>query len=230
MRRNLSIAALIFGLIGLLELSWVLVENIKASPCGKPIMEHYFSIPSLLGFTLGFISIIKNGHEAPASLVDNVQASIQSGGKRLSIIGVIASAPGLLLTIASLPSCGLIICHIGRESSAMQTLRTIHNVQAQFQDIHSRFASLEELSASGLIDAEYASGRPISGYTYSSSDVTAETYCAHADRANDECGSRDFIVCEDGIIHYVESKVRGTAKRGAGTPLSGPSTGITPKR
>jgi hypothetical protein len=52
------------------------------------------------------------------------------------------------------------------------------------------------------------------GYVYSSSDITAKTYCVHADRANEKCGSRDFIVCEDGVIRFIESENRGAAKGG----------------
>ncbi|MCI0660716.1 MAG: hypothetical protein L0220_06555 [Acidobacteria bacterium] len=55
-RKSLPISALLFGSIGLLELGWVLMENIEASPCGKPLTQHYFSIPSLLGFSLGLIN------------------------------------------------------------------------------------------------------------------------------------------------------------------------------
>ena len=223
-RRSLPIAALLFSLIGLLELGWLWRENINASPCGRPLTEDYFSIPSLLGFTLGLIAIRKNTHGAPISLAEDVQSASWIGGKRMAILGIIASVPGLLLTIASLRSCGPHhLQELGRESAALQTLRTIHNYQAQFLAIHSRFATLEDLVASGMIEAEYASGRPISGYVYSSSDITAETYCAHADRANDKCGSRDFIVCEDGVIRFVESETRGAVRRGQGKPLMGAS-------
>jgi len=219
-RRGLPVAALLFGLIGLLELGWVWMENIKASPCGKPLTEHYFSIPSLLGFTLSLIAIIKSDHEAPASSAENVQIAIRTDRKRLAIIGAIVSAPGLLLTIASLPSCGILIDRF-RESAAIQTLRTIHNSQAVYYATQSRFATLEELAASGMIDAEYARGRPISGYIYSSSDITAKTYCVHANRANDKCGHRDFIVCEDGIIRFIESENKGSARRGEGKRIGG---------
>jgi hypothetical protein len=214
----LPVSALLFGLIGLLELGWVWMETIKASPCGKPLTEHYFSIPSLLGFTLGLIAIIKNNHKAAPSLVDNVRGAIRTGRKWLALIGIIASAPGLLITIASLPSCGMMIDHF-RESAAIQTLHTIHNYQEQYLTIHSRHATLEELAESLMIDAVYASGRPISGYVYSSSDITAKTYCIHADRANDKCGSRDFIVCEDGIIRFIGSKNKGALRRGEGQPV-----------
>jgi len=215
-RRGLPIAALLFGLIGLLELGWVWMENIKASPCGKPLMEHYFSIPSLLRFMLGLIAIIKNNRDAPVSLGEDVQAAIRTGGKRLAILGVIASVPGLLLTIASLPSCG-IIRDYSRELAAIQTLHTIHQNQTQYHNLHSRFATLEELAANEMIDAAYAGGRPISGYVYSASDITAKTYCVHADRANDKCGSRDFIVCEDGIIRFIESKKKAQCGEARGS-------------
>ncbi|MCI0393062.1 MAG: hypothetical protein MOB07_30390 [Acidobacteria bacterium] len=222
-RRGLPIAASLFGLIGLLELGWVWIDNINASPCGRPLTDDYFSIPSLLGFTLGLIAIRKNNREAPISLAGDVNPATLIGWRGLAILGVVVSIPGLLLTIASFRSCGLEDVKVGRESAALQTLRTIHIIQAQYSELHSRFATLEEMAAGGMIDAVYASGRPISGYVYSSSDVTAETYCAHANRANDKCGSRDFIVCEDGVIRFVESETKGAVSRGEGKPLGGAS-------
>jgi hypothetical protein len=218
-RRGLSIAALLLGLIGLLELGWVWMENIKASPCGKPLTEHYFSIPSLLGFMLGLTAIIKNNLNTSVSSGEDVRAVIRTGGKRLAILGVIASAPGLLITIASLPSCSIYATKICRECAPTQTLRTIHNSQAQFQATKQRFGTLKELNEAGQIDSSYANGIPVYGYIYTSSDTTAETYCVHADRANDKCGSRDFIVCEDGIIRFIESENKGAVRRGEGKPI-----------
>jgi len=219
-QRSLPIVALLFGLIGLLELGWMWVENIKATTCGGPYTEDYFSIPSLMGFTIGLIAIRKNTHGAPISLAEDVQAPIWISGKLLAILGAVAGAPGLLLAIASLPSCSIYSAYTGcRESGPMQTLRTIHNSQAQYYATLSRFGTLEELAAAGYIDAAQANGSPIYGYVYSSSDITAETYCAHADRANDKCGNRDFIICEDGVIRYNESKVKGTVNRNEGTPI-----------
>jgi hypothetical protein len=218
-RRGLPIAALMFGLIGLVELGRMWMENIKASPCGRPLTAGYFSISSLLGFTLGVVAIVKNNHEAPALVAEDVQGAIWTGGKRLAILGIIASAPGLLLTIASLPSYGFHHHYkSGRDSAAIQTLGTIRNVQAEYRTIHSRFATLEELAASGMIDAKYATGGPISGYVYSTSDITAETYCIHADRANGKCAYRDFVVCEDGVIRFIESETKGAVRRGEGQP------------
>src|SRR5262245_40907479 len=165
-RRGLHIAALLFGLIGLLELGWAWMEYIKASPCGKPHTEHYFSIPSLLGFMLGLTAIIKNNLNTSVSSGENVRAVIRTGAKRLAILGVMASAPGLLITIASLPSCSIYDTYGCRESGPIQTLRTIHNGQEQYFATLSRFATLGELAASEMVDAKYAGGRPISGYVY----------------------------------------------------------------
>jgi len=218
--RILPIAALLFSLIGLLELGWVWVENIKARTCGGPYTENYFSIPSLLGFTLSLIAIRKNHHGAPILLAEGIQAPIWTGGKLLAILGAVAGSPGLFLALASLPSCSIYSAPTGcRESGPMQTLRIIHNSQAQYYATCFHFGTLEELHATGYIEAALTDGSVTNGYVYSSSDITAETYCAHADRANDKCGSRDFIICEDGIIRYSESKVRGTVKRDEGTPL-----------
>jgi hypothetical protein len=138
-RRGLHIAALLFGLIGLLELGWVWMENIKARPCGMPRTENYFSIPSLLGFMLGLTAIIKNNLNTSVSSGEDVRAVIWTGGKRLAILGVIASAPGLLITIASLPSCSIYLTHPCRESGPTQTLRTIHN--SQEPDVGTLFVS-----------------------------------------------------------------------------------------
>jgi hypothetical protein len=218
-RRGLPVAALLFGLIGLLELGWVWMENIKASPCGKPRTEHYYSNPSLLGIMLSLTAIIKDNLNTPVSSGEDVRAAIRAGGKRLAILGVITSAPGLLITIASLPSFSIYLTHHCRESAPTQTLRTIHNSQAQFQAAKQRVGTLKELNEAGQIDSSYANGSSVYGYIYSSSNTTAETYCVHADRANDKCGSRDFIVCEDGIIRFIESETKGTVRRGEGQPI-----------
>jgi hypothetical protein len=219
-RRDLHMAALLFGSIGLIELGWMWMESINASPCGIHLTKYYFSIPSLLGFTLGLIAIIKNAQGATASSGEELRAANRIGGKWLAIFGVIASAPGLLLTISSLPSSGLYHSPTpGRNSAAVQTLRTIYIIQSQYYATHSRFATMEELDASGMIDSEYASRRPIFGYIYSSSDITTKTYCVHADRANGKCGYRDFVICEDGVIRFIESESKGAVRRGEWRPM-----------
>src|SRR5262249_59089104 len=111
------------------DVGWAGMQKITASHCGNPLTEHYFSIPSLLGFMLGPTAIIKNNLNTSVPSGEDVRAAIRTGAKRLAIIGVIASAPGLLITIAGLPSCSIYATHGCRESGPTQTLRTIHNSQ-----------------------------------------------------------------------------------------------------
>jgi hypothetical protein len=98
-------------------------------------------------------------------------------------------------------------------------LRTIHNIEMNFEAMNSRFATLDELAKSSLIDRNYSGGNAVSGYVYSSSSVSQKTFCVHAVRTAPAVASRDFVVCEDGIIHFVESKTPGVVKRGEGAEL-----------
>src|SRR5262245_36793445 len=95
----------------------------------------------------------------------------------------------------------------GRESAAIQSLRTVHQGQAAFQAQKQRFATLKELSEAGQLEANFANGAPISGYTYTSApEVTQDSYCVQATRQAASTASRDFNVIEDGTIRYIESK------------------------
>ena len=134
----------------------------------------------------------------------------------ITIIGIMAAVavPGLLRYLKT-----------GRETAAVQTLRNIHNSQATFQGIRGRFATLKELSDDDLLEKSYASGQPVNGYIYKDSDVSADTYCVHADRTSDSTGNRDFNITERGTVNYVESKTKGTVARGEGVPLATTGTG-----
>src|SRR5262249_26917183 len=156
-----------------------------------PIPEYPYSVPSLLGFAFGLSVIIKSGRQALISLNARVQSNVETVWRWTAIFGIIASVPGMLLTISNLPSCLVIRCMFCRESGPIQTLRMVHNSQAQYQAAKQRFGLMKDLNEAGYIDLDVAGGRPIDGYVYSTSDITAETYCAHADRAHDQCGRRD---------------------------------------
>lgn len=122
----------------------------------------------------------------------------------------------------------------GREMAAISSLKTIYGNQASYNAAKGRFGTLKELASAGyLLDQSYASGRPVSRYVYSDSDVSADTYCVHADRESDGSGDRDFNVTEVGVVHYVASKTRGTVARGEGTPITaaegGPETSRPPE-
>jgi type IV pilus assembly protein PilA len=131
----------------------------------------------------------------------------------VAIIGILAAVavPRLLETLRT-----------GRESAAIQTLRTMHNSQAQFQATKQRFATLKELNEANQIDLNYANGSPVSGYIYQSSpEVTQDKYCVQATRQAASTASRDFNVIEDGAVRFVESNSPNPIPHGEGTPLAG---------
>jgi type II secretory pathway pseudopilin PulG len=129
----------------------------------------------------------------------------------ITIIGIMAAVavPGLLSYLKT-----------GRETAATSTLKNIHNSQAQYQAVRGKFGTLKELADNDLLEKSYASGQPINGYTYTDSDISADTYCVHADRVSDSTANRDFNITERGIVNYVESKSKGTVARGEGVPLA----------
>ena len=108
-----------------------------------------------------------------------------------------------------------------REVATLNSLRTIHEIEMQFKELNLRFATLEELAESTPLDRKYTGGKVVSGYVYSTSVVSAESYCVHAVRASDATAHGDFVVCEDGIIRFVEQKTPGLVKRGEGVALIG---------
>ncbi len=147
------------------------------------------------------------------------------GGKGMAIAGIITSAVSLLLTAMFLILSAIAVpkvlegARLKRESAALNSLRAIHNNEMQFNAMKSRFTTLEELGEVGLLDKNYVGGIAVNSYVYSSSEVSEKTYCVHAVRTAPAVASRDFVVCEDGIIHFVESKTPGLVKRGEGAPL-----------
>jgi|SRR5215467_5898682 len=139
----------------------------------------------------------------------------------VAIIAILATVavPRLLRSLAT-----------GRESAAIQTLRTVHNSQATFQATKQRFGTLKELNEAGHIDLNYANGTPVSGYIYTSAaEVTQDRYCVQATRQASSTASKDFNVIEDGTVRFVESKDPNPIPHGEGTPLAGagsaPGTG-----
>jgi len=147
------------------------------------------------------------------------------GGKGMAIAGIVTSVVSLLmigvfgiLAAIAIPKLNENIKH-GRETAALNALRDIHNNQMQFKAMNSKFATLEELAESALLDQTYAGGNTVGGYVYSSSGVSETTFCAHAVRVSGAFAHHDFVICEDGIIRLVESKTPGVVKRGEGAEL-----------
>ncbi len=159
----------------------------------------------------------------------SVRKFVALAGALLVLMGLVACISPQLFT----NDCNC-HCKFGRETAAISTLRTIHNLQAQFQESHNRLASLKELAKVDLISARIASGEPSAGYVYSDFEISANTYCVSATRVNLSCwlglstsisAYRDFVICEDGIIRGNETKTIRRLQRGEGVPISESSDG-----
>ena len=110
---------------------------------------------------------------------------------------------------------------VSREIDVADILKGLHDSQLRYNSAKGRFGTLKELTEAGFItDLRYASGKPVNRYIYSDSDVSADTYCLHADRVSNSSGNHDFNISEDGIIYFIKSKTKGTVARGAGTSNS----------
>jgi len=194
-RKGLAIASLVLGIISIPTLGLLVVGAITA-------------------LVLGAIAIGRTKKE-PAIY----------GGKGMAIGGIITSAVSLLLTAVFCISSAIVVPKMldslrsGRETATLNSLRIIHQNQAQYSVMRGRFGDLKELAEAGLLDRSYANGDVISGYVFSSSSVSNATFCIHAVRARGSVASRDFVICEDGIIRFVESKTPGLVKRGEGAVL-----------
>lgn len=130
----------------------------------------------------------------------------------ISIIGIIAA-----VAIPSLQN----YLKTGRETGAVQSLKSIHDSEAHYNSLKNKYGTLQELTEGGFItDKSYASGKPVSQYIYSDSDVGVDAYCVHADRQSNGSGNKDFNIAEDGIVYFIEGKTKGTVAKGAGTPIS----------
>lgn len=194
-RKGLAIASLVLGIINIPTLGLLGVGAITA-------------------IVLGVVAIGRIKKE-PATY----------GGKGMAIAGIITSVASLLLIPVFAIIGAIMVPQLtrglqhGRESAAIRMLRTIHNIEMNFETMNSRFATLDELASSSLIDRNYSGGNAVNGYVYSTSGVSKKTYCVHAVRTGAAVASRDFVTCEDGIIRYVESRTPSLVKRGEGAEL-----------
>ncbi|MCI0338444.1 MAG: DUF4190 domain-containing protein [Acidobacteria bacterium] len=190
-RKGLAIASLVLGVLSIPTLGLL-------------------GAGAIIGIVLGVIALSKISKN-PASY----------GGEGMAIAGIVTSAASLALAAVIAVAVPKLLdnLRIGREIAAIETLRTIHTSQAHFLALKGKFGSLKELTEARLIDKNYSSSSAVSGYIYTATDVSDKSYCIHADRASDRTATRDFIVCEDGIIRSVKSKARSTVRRGEGTTL-----------
>jgi len=199
-RKGLAITSLVLGIISIPTLGLLVVGAIVAIVLGSIALNRIKKEPAIYA------------------------------GKGMAVAGIVTGVVSLLLIAVFGIMAAIVVpklnknLSLGRESGAIQTLRTFHNTEMHFDVMNSRFATLKELAETGLIDPNYASENAISGYIYSSSGVTEKTYCAHAVRTSGSVARRDFVVCEDGIIRFADSKTPGVVKRGEGIALDSSSS------
>ncbi len=194
-RKGLAIASLVLGIVSIPTLGLLGVGAITAIVLGAIALSRSKKDPAIYG------------------------------GKGMAMAGIITSVASLLL----IPVLGILAAiaiptftkniRNTREGVALNSLRAIHNNQMQFNALNSRFATLKELREAGFLDQNYENGVAVSGYVYSSSGVSEKTYCVHAVRTDPAVASRDFVICENGLIRLVESKTPGVVKRGEGAEI-----------
>jgi len=196
-RKGLAIASLVLGIVSIPTFGLLVVGAIT-------------------GIILGAVALNKIKH--------NPQVY---GGRGLAIGGIITSAVSLLLVFVFGILAAIALPKLqdnlkqGRETATIQALRKIHTSQAQYNAMKGKYATLQELSQAGLIDADYANGKAVGGYVYSSPEAAADKYCVQATRQTSSTASKDFNVIEDGTIRFIESKIPSLVPHDGGTPISG---------
>lgn len=128
----------------------------------------------------------------------------------VAIIGILAAVavPKLLENLK-----------VGRETATINSLRTIHQNESLYNTMKGKFATLKELNEAQLIDSNYSSGNPVSGYVYTATEATPDQYCVQATRSSPNTAYKDYNVIEDGTIRFNESKTPNPLPRGEGAPI-----------
>ena len=143
----------------------------------------------------------------------------RSSGFSLIELLIVISIIGIMAAVA-IPKLQTFLKQ-GRETAAMSSLQEIHRAEASFYSRKGKFTTLNDLVTEELLNKNYGEGKVISGYTYTSADVTTNTFTIHADRDSDGSGNRDFNVTEKGDVYYIENKTaKGTVPRGQGQLLT----------
>lgn len=193
LKKGMAIASLVLGILSL-------------STCGLLV------VGSLAGILLGFVAI-NNVNKNPQ----------QFGGKGMAIGGIATSVIGLLLMVVAaivIPKI-LNIHKMGTETAAINRLVSIHRAEAAYYTSHKKFGTLYELAEARLLDKEIANNKATGGYLFSESGISEATFCIQATRTDEDAGSRDFNITENGDINFIKGKFPVKVSRDEGTPLTG---------
>lgn len=141
----------------------------------------------------------------------------QTSPQQVVAIGIV------LLFFGTIGSRGVMQLHrllsYGRQIEAIEALGKIHRAQNDFKAQKNKYATLQELVDAQLLHSRYLQSEGTKGYQYSASDISATTYCIHADRLQNGSGNRDYHITETGDIRFIESRIKGTVSRGQGNQL-----------
>jgi prepilin-type N-terminal cleavage/methylation domain-containing protein len=138
----------------------------------------------------------------------------RSDGFSLIELLIVISIIGIMAAVA-IPQLNAYLKR-GRETAAIQSLQEIHRAQASFYSTKGKYASLNDLVEGEFLRRTFGEGKTISGYKYSSSEVSTNTFTIHADRVTDGDGYSDFNITEKGDVYKLENKTKGTVARGEG--------------
>jgi hypothetical protein len=206
---NCSVFSILFFAIVIIGVSVGILPRYSHDPDLFIIISFCISVfIALLGVVIGVTAFLKSRRSGDQQIE-----------RKRAIAGITAS---LLISILLLfvliyvykdrPSRG----RLGRDTAAIEALRTIHMGQGEFLRLKGRLGTLKELADAGLIEKKYATGKPVYGYIYSETDLSPDTYCVHADRESGKSGYRDYNVTESGEIRYIESETNETVPRDGG--------------
>jgi prepilin-type N-terminal cleavage/methylation domain-containing protein len=138
----------------------------------------------------------------------------RSQGFSLIELLIVISIIGIMAAVA-IPQLNAYLKR-GRETAAIQSLQEIHRAQASYYSTKGKYASLNDLVELEFLKKTFGESKVISGYTYSSSDVSTNTFTIHADRVSDGDGYSDFNITEKGDVYKIENKTKGSVPRGQG--------------
>ena len=170
-----------------------------------------FGVGAIIGLVLGIMAL-KKASKYPD----------QYGGRGLATGGIIVSIfslVGLLLAAVAIPKLQTFLKQ-GRETAAVASIQEIHRAEASYYSRKGKYTNLNDLVTEDSLNKNYAEGKTITGYVYTTSDVSANTFTIHADRASDGDGFSDFNITEKGDVYKIENKTKGTVARGQGQLLT----------